>query len=160
LIEFLDAGGRVCICPITEANLGDGLPDVPSDAARRGRIALGTDSNSRIGMTEEMRWLEFGQRLRAQARGMLTDSEGDVAPVLLRCATECGAAALGVPAGALRPGLSADLALLDLTHPALDSVSERDMAAAWILGAPDDVVCATAVAGQWRARLHPPHRGE
>jgi formimidoylglutamate deiminase len=152
LAAFMKGGGRVCICPTTEANLGDGLPAVPAGAAQRGAICLGTDSNARIGMTEEMRWLELGQRLRTLGRGVLADERGEVAAVLMRCATEAGAAALGVPAGSIAPGLAADFALLDLTHPAMASVDEADLEAAWIFGAPDEVVCATAVLGKWRPR--------
>jgi len=68
MARFLAAGGGVCVCPLTEANLGDGLPALDLVHAAGG-LSLGTDSNARIGFLEEMRWLEYGQRLRLGQRG-------------------------------------------------------------------------------------------
>ena len=62
MAEFLARGGRVCVCPLTEANLGDGIPDLSAPHTAGGRLSLGTDSNARISAIEEMRWLEYGQR--------------------------------------------------------------------------------------------------
>ena len=76
---FLSRGGRVCVCPLTEANLGDGIPDLSAPHAIGGRLSLGTDSNARISAIEEMRWLEYGQRLRGELRGALMDPQGGVA---------------------------------------------------------------------------------
>src|SRR5579864_5343875 len=117
--RFLHAGGTVCVCPLTEANLGDGLADLTICHRWGGRISLGTDSNARISMLEEMRWLEYGQRLRAESRGLLRDSAGEVATSLLRAATVGGARALGLPCGEIAAGCWADLAAIDLDHPAL-----------------------------------------
>ncbi len=89
---LLARGWRVCICPVTEANLGDGLPDLSALHETGGRISLGTDSNARISMLEEMRWLEYGQRLRREVRGALTDVDGGVAATVLAAATSGGAA--------------------------------------------------------------------
>ncbi|MGH7656766.1 MAG: amidohydrolase family protein, partial [Gemmatimonadales bacterium] len=69
--RFLDAGGRVCLCPLTEAGLGDGIADLPSMLRVPGALSLGTDSNARISMLEEMRLLEFGQRLSRETRGVV-----------------------------------------------------------------------------------------
>ncbi len=87
--RFLEAGGTVCVCPLTEANLGDGLPDLALPYRRRDRLnwlSIGTDSNARISLLEEMRWLEYGQRLRGESRGILRDGGGAVAANLLRAA--------------------------------------------------------------------------
>ena len=65
---FLDAGGRICLCPLTEANLGDGIASL--DGVPFDRICLGSDSNARIDMVEEMRWMEYAQRLRGERRGV------------------------------------------------------------------------------------------
>ena len=59
LVPFLALGGNVCVCPLTEANLADGVCDLPSMRSSGGTIALGTDSNARISMLEETRWLEY-----------------------------------------------------------------------------------------------------
>jgi formimidoylglutamate deiminase len=150
--RFLDAGGAACICPLTEANLGDGLPNLEPPARRGDRLSLGTDSNARISLCEEMRWLEYGQRLRAESRGMLRDAAGDVAPTLLRAATLGGARALGLPCGDLAPGCWADLVAIDLAHPALAGWEPATLLPTLLFGAGDDAIAATAVGGDWKHR--------
>ena len=93
LATYLGRGGRVCVCPLTEANLGDGIPGL---AHPEGSVSLGSDSNARISMLEEARWLEYAQRLRTESRGVLADAAGGVAPVLLDAMTASGADALAV----------------------------------------------------------------
>ena len=65
------SGAVAGLCPITEANLGDGIFEAPRFAAAGGRFAVGTDSNVRIALNEELRTLEYGQRLREQKRNRL-----------------------------------------------------------------------------------------
>src|SRR4029078_6697977 len=112
--RFLGAGGTVCLCPLTEGNLGDGIPQLAQVHAMGGRLATGTHSNQRLSMLEEMRWLEYGQRLRGELRGALPDARGDVAPTLLAGATAGGADALGVPTGRIAAGQWADFVAIDL----------------------------------------------
>ena len=59
MTRFLDAGGNVCLCPLTEGNLGDGIPQLDRAHAAGGRLAIGTDSNNRLAMLEEMRWMDL-----------------------------------------------------------------------------------------------------
>ena len=134
MAEYRAAGGRVNICPLTEANLGDGIP--------RGwfPVSLGSDSNARISMLEEMRWLEYGQRLRRGERGSFRDGDGAVAPGLLRCATKEGADALGIPAGRIEVGAHADFVEIDLEHPALSGWTDETLAASLVFGCPDSVI--------------------
>ncbi|MCG3126775.1 MAG: 8-oxoguanine deaminase [Phycisphaerae bacterium] len=114
--RFLAEGGRVCVCPLTEGNLGDGIADLDTILARAGgAVCIGTDSNVRIDLLEELRWLEFVQRLRRRRRGATAPPDGRLARQLLRCATENGAAALAVATGALRAGLAADMITVDLS---------------------------------------------
>ncbi len=165
-------GGNACVCPLTEANLGDGIPGLAPLLARASRVAtpsdpgpatplcLGTDSNARISMVEEMRWLEYGQRLVGEARGRITDHEGDAARALLSIATEGGARALGIAAGEIVPGRWADFAVLDLDAPELADGEAASLLAAWIFGGGNESVAGTFVAGLWRERggVHrPPH---
>ncbi|HEY7213329.1 MAG TPA: amidohydrolase family protein, partial [Thermoanaerobaculia bacterium] len=89
--RFLAAGGIVCLCPLTEGNLGDGIASVPRARPTSGAFCLGSDSNARISPIEEMRWLEYAQRLATESRGLLRDQEGSVARVLLDAATAGGA---------------------------------------------------------------------
>ncbi|MBX3372310.1 MAG: formimidoylglutamate deiminase [Phycisphaeraceae bacterium] len=154
LATFVQSGGIVCLCPLTEANLADGVADVPrmlehapAGAAGGGSIAIGTDSNARLSMLEEMRWLELAQRLRLERRAIVTDSSGRVGARLLRCATEGGAASLGLDAGAIRAGARADFAIIDLDHPMLEGSTALTLPDALVLGGGDGVVRETWVAG-------------
>ena len=148
------AGGRICLCPLTEANLGDGLAAVEVARDSGAGLCLGTDSNARISMLEEARWLEYGQRLRGERRGVLRSSRGDIARPLLSAATEGGAAALGLEGriGRLAPGAWADLVAIDLRSPSLEGWSANTLLATLLLGCGDDVIAATAVGGRWRPR--------
>ncbi|MFZ5623735.1 MAG: formimidoylglutamate deiminase [Gemmatimonadota bacterium] len=149
--RFLQSGGTVCVCPLTEGNLGDGLPDLTAVHAAGGRLSLGTDSNARISMLEDMRWLEYGQRLRHQARGLLADAEGQVARTLLHAATAGGARALGVDTGCMAPGRWADFVGVDLGHPALAGVGGEELLDALVFGADNAGIAGTFVGGRWRA---------
>jgi formimidoylglutamate deiminase len=150
---FIAAGGRICLCPLTEANLGDGIAGL--DGVALDRLCLGTDSNARIDLVEEMRWLEYAQRLRREKRGTLTDSEGHVARNLLAAATSGGAAALGIEAGAIRQGLWADFAVVDLNTLELAGATSDTLAEALIFGADSGVVTSTCVAGIWQHHRFP-----
>ncbi|WP_235303461.1 formimidoylglutamate deiminase [Sphingopyxis sp. MWB1] len=116
----LAASGAVAgLCPITEANLGDGLFPAPAFLAAGGRFGIGSDSNVLIDMSEELRWLEYGQRLFARGRNMLAPDAGrSTGQVLFEGALAGGAQALGVAAG-LSVGHAADMISLDPDHPSL-----------------------------------------
>jgi len=150
LRSFVERGGRVCVCPLTEANLGDGIPDLSS--VPRDRICLGTDSNARISMLEELRWLEYGQRLAGTTRGVLADRQGTLGSALLAIGTEGGADALGVAAGRIAPGAWADFAAVDLGTAALAGWTEATLADAIVAGADNEIVVAVAVGGRWLRR--------
>lgn len=146
LAFFLNSGANLCLCPLTEANLGDGTPAlgrVPRDG-----LCLGTDSNARISMLEEMRWAEYAQRLAREERGCLVDGEGAVARRLLAAATVGGARALGVRAGALEVGAWADLVAWDLAAPALAGWTPETLLESLILGGDERARVATWVGGR------------
>ena len=147
--RFLAGGGTVCICPLTEANLGDGIADVPFLHESGGAVCLGSDSNARISPLEEMRWLEYAQRLSTQSRGVLRDEEGQVARTLLRAATAAGAQALGVDAGRIAPGVWADLVAIDLTAPTLAGWEPETLLESLVFGAAEEAIAATCVGGEW-----------
>jgi formimidoylglutamate deiminase len=149
--RFLAAGGVACLCPLTEGNLGDGIPCLERAHSAGGRTALGTDSNNRLAMLEEMRWLEYGQRLRKELRGALADSDGSVAPILLGAATTGGARALGLQVGRIAVGCFADLVAIDLRAPSLAEVSAERLLDALVFGAGNEVIAGTYVGGRWRA---------
>jgi formimidoylglutamate deiminase len=150
MARFLAAGGIACLCPLTEGNLGDGIPGLARAHAAGGRLALGTDSNNRLDMLEEMRWLEYGQRLRHELRGALPDTGGTVAPTLLDAATSGGARALGLSAGLITPGCWADLVAVELGAPALAEVAAENLLEALVFGAGNEAIAGTYVGGRWR----------
>lgn len=150
MAAFGAAGGSVCICPTTEANLGDGTPDLPGILASGAGLCLGTDSNARISMLEEARWLELAQRLAREQRGIALDGFGRVAPTLLQAATTGGAKALALDTGTIRPGAHADFCLIDLAHPELEGCQEDTLLESIFLGASDRIITGTAVAGRWQ----------
>ena len=149
MAQFVDAGGTVCVCPLTEGSLGDGIPALPADHDIDARVTLGTDANARICMTEEMRWLEYGQRLANRTRGVYTDSAGSTARALLHVATRSGAESLGVDAGRIAAGAWADLVGVDLSAPALRGCDDSTLLEAFVFGTGNEAIAATCVAGRW-----------
>lgn len=111
------SGAVVGLCPITEANLGDGIFPAYEYLAAGGRFGIGSDSNVRIDATEELRLVEYGQRLQRRERNVLA-AGGATGAMLYTSAVRGGAQALGVPAG-LVIGAPADFVTLDLDHPSL-----------------------------------------
>ncbi|HEX5313574.1 MAG TPA: formimidoylglutamate deiminase [Gammaproteobacteria bacterium] len=122
LAALAATGATVVICPLTEASLGDGIFPGAAFLDAGGRIAVGSDANSRIDAVEELRWLEYGQRLASRARARLADASGLGAPLWSRLAAG-GAAALALPLGAIAPGRMADLVVLD---PGFESLLGHD----------------------------------
>ncbi|HTE37773.1 MAG TPA: formimidoylglutamate deiminase [Reyranella sp.] len=107
----------VGLCPITEANLGDGLFDVPDLLAQGGRFGVGSDSNVRISAADELRTLEYGQRLIHRQRNVLGDASRSTGRRLFDAALAGGAQAVGSEATgdivALDTGNFRDDAVLD-----------------------------------------------
>jgi len=113
-------GATVCVSISTEANLGDGLFDSHRFLGSQGRLCVGSDSQITVDPSEELRWLEYQQRLRRKRRGVLaTSDEPHVGTRLWREAAIHGAAAIGQPTGALAPGRRADWLVLDMGHPTM-----------------------------------------
>ncbi|MEL6234226.1 MAG: formimidoylglutamate deiminase [Pseudomonadota bacterium] len=108
----LAASGAVAgLCPVTEANLGDGVFPAAAFLAAGGRLGMGSDSNICIDVGGELRLLEYGQRLTRQARAVLA-RDGSVGQALWAAACRGGAQAAGRRAGAIAQGMQADLLTL------------------------------------------------
>ena len=120
-----DAGARVCVCPTTEANLGDGFAPVQELCERGVGICIGSDSNVRIDPLEELRELEGMARRRAGRRNVVSVSS------LLCFGADEGAAALGLERW---PDVE-----VDLEHPSLAGVEPEDVHAALIFGSSAEV---------------------
>lgn len=146
----LAATGAVAgLCPITEANLGDGIFDGVRWQAARGRWGVGSDSNVRISLIEELRTLEYSQRLRDRGRAMLAREGQSTGRVLIASAAEGGAQAAGRGAGHIAPGLWADLLALDLGGVDLEGRAGDAILDAWIFADGTG-----AVADVWSAGRH------
>ena len=151
---FARTGAVAGLCPITEANLGDGTFPAQGYLAQGGRFALGTDSNILIDAAGELRALEYSQRLAARSRNLLAPREGaSVGASLFAGALAGGAQALGVKAlgaapGGLRVGAMADIVALDAEHPSLAERRGDDLLDAWIFAAGREAVSSVWGAGE------------
>lgn len=122
--EALARTGAVAgLCPLTEASLGDGIFDGVRWMAAGGAISIGSDSNIRISLAEELRQLDTSQRLRDHSRAALATADLSTGRRLIEAAAKGGAQAAGRGQGVIAPGEWADLLALDLTHPDLDGLS-------------------------------------
>jgi len=119
IVALSATGAVVCLCPSTEANLGDGLFPLQRWLAHEGRIAIGSDSHISINPFEELRWLEYGQRLVAQARNISAIRRTHTGRSLFEDTLQGGAQACGIGSGVLKTGAHADLITLDDQSPML-----------------------------------------
>jgi formiminoglutamate deiminase len=128
------------LCPITEANLGDGLFPMQAFARAGGRFGVGSDSNVLIDAAEELRLLEYGQRLHLRGRNVLAPGDGQSTGRWLYEQSLNGAAqALGVTSG-LQVGAPADLVELDPDHPALIARDGDALLDSWVFAARNGAV--------------------
>jgi formimidoylglutamate deiminase len=153
------SGAGVVICPGTEANLGDGFCDLPGWLASTTPLSLGTDSHVTRSALEELRWLEYGQRLRLQRRNVAADAavppaaEPSTAARLFERVLAGGSAAAGLGRAGLRVGARADLLVLNDNDAALVGVPASHRLDALVFAAPTQPFAQTWVAGR---RVSPP----
>ena len=126
-------GAAVVVCPTTEANLGDGVFGAREWLELDGRFSVGSDSQVSTSPADELRLLEYAQRLLTESRLVLLPSGGgSVGRFLLDGALAGGARSLGQRCGTLGEGARADVVVLDAEHPALVARSDDDLLDAWI----------------------------
>ena len=151
--KALAASGAVAgLCPITEANLGDGPFNGRLYLEARGAFGIGSDSNVRISLTEELRTLEYSQRLRDRSRNILAAGSPSVGETLYLGAAVGGAKALGRHCGAIETGLLADLVAIDSEGPALCALGDARLLDGLCFAAADDVVTDLWSAGRHAVR--------
>jgi formiminoglutamate deiminase len=146
------SGAVAGLCPITEANLGDGPFNGPGWLAAGGAFGIGSDSNVRISLTEELRTLEYSQRLRDIARNVMVAKEGSVGQCLYVGAALGGAQALGRKSGQIAVGNLADLTAIDLSHPTLCALAPDQVLDGLAFAAPDAVVTDLWSAGRHQVK--------
>lgn len=157
----LAASGAVAgLCPTTEANLGDGVFPATDYLAANGAFGIGSDSHISVSPVEELRWLEYGQRLIQRRRNLL--SGGAAAPsvgaLLYRGALTGGAQALARPIGRLAAGARADLLVLDDDSPALYGREGDMLLDAAIFAGNTNPVRHVMAGGSWVVRDGRHHR--
>ncbi len=136
LARMAKANATVGLCPITEANLGDGLFDVPTFLAGDGRFGIGSDSLIRISAADELRTLEYGQRLTQRRRNVLGEAARSTGRRLFEAALAGGACATdNMSVGGIRPGKRADFVVLDRDHPAFIAAQDDAVLDAWLFAA-------------------------
>ncbi|AGI26451.1 N-formimino-L-glutamate deiminase [Pseudomonas sp. ATCC 13867] len=147
------SGSVAGLCLTTEANLGDGIFPAVDYLAQGGRFGIGSDSHVSLSVVEELRWLEYGQRLRDQRRNRLYGANQPmVGRTLFDGALAGGAQALGQPTGELAVGKRADLLVLDGGDPYLQTARGDAILNRWLFAGGDRQVRDVMVAGQWRVR--------
>jgi formimidoylglutamate deiminase len=126
------SGATVAICPSTEGNLGDGLFPLRAFLAAGGRYGVGSDSHVTVSPVEELRWLEYGQRLVEQKRSRALLGPGSTGEAMLRAVAASAATATGQAVGTLGEGRAVDALVLDGDAPALAGASADDAIDRWV----------------------------
>ena len=146
------SGAVAGLCPITESNLGDGPFNGPHWIAAGGAFGVGSDSNVRISLTEELRTLEYSQRLRDVSRNVLVREQGSVGAFLYAQAARGGAQAIGRDAGEIAVGKLADLVAIDSTHVSLCGLKPDQLLDGLCFASSDAVVTDVWSAGRHQVR--------
>jgi formimidoylglutamate deiminase len=129
------------LCPITEANLGDGTFNAPEFVELNGIFGVGSDSNVLISLSDELRQLEYSQRLALRARNVVAPrGTASTGRALFDCALRGGSQALGVAKSGLAEGAFADIVSLDAGSVALAGRTDDAILDSWIFGAGRAVV--------------------
>lgn len=144
------SGAVVCLCPSTEANLGDGLFPLQRYLELGGQIAIGSDSHVTINPYEELRWLEYGQRLISQSRNVAAVRRPQTGRSLFELALAGGALASGSVVGQISPGAAADLVVLDDDSPMLAGHTTRSLIDALVFSGFTLPIDRVMVNGQWQ----------
>jgi formimidoylglutamate deiminase len=150
-IQGLARSGAVAgLCPSTEGNLGDGVFPLLAYREAGGRYGIGGDSHVSRNPAEELRLLEYLQRVSVRKRNLVTTDElASVGTTLWLEAAAGGAQAVGRRMGALAPGMRADLVVLDGEHPDLAGRGGDAAANALVFSGSDDLVRDVMVGGHW-----------
>jgi formimidoylglutamate deiminase len=150
ITALAQSGAVAVLCPSTEANLGDGLFPLHAYLAAGGRIAIGSDSHISINPFEELRWLEYGQRLASLSRNIVSLRDSHVGSELFARALEGGALAAGQERVGIREGAPADFVALADDDPMLAGHDDESRLDALVFSGYPLPVERVMVAGQWR----------
>ena len=146
--KMAKSGAVAGLCPVTEANLGDGPFNGPGYLEAGGAFGVGSDSNVLVSLTEELRTLEYSQRLRDVARNGMVVGEGSVGDTIYTGAAKGGAQALGRGAGEIAVGELADVVAIDSAAPSMCALRQDQILDGLVFAAKDDVVTDVWSAGR------------
>ena len=138
--DLARSGAVAGLCPVTEANLGDGIFNAAAYIRDGGRYGVGADSNVSIGVAAELRQLEYAQRLRERARNVCSVEESSCGRTMLEAVWAGGAQALARNSGKLAPGAAADLLTFRADHPTLAGKVDDQILDAWIFSVGNPLV--------------------
>lgn len=150
-IDQIAASGAVAgLCPTTEANLGDGLFPFRDFVAQGGSFGIGSDSHVSVSPVEELRWLEYGQRMVLRRRNIATiGGNPSIGGSLWRAALAGGARALGMAVGAIAESHRADLLVLDHDHVLLEGRDGDDILDSLVFAGNRPLVKRVLAGGRW-----------
>lgn len=146
-LRMCRTGAVAGLCPITEANLGDGVFNARTFMRHGGRYGIGSDSNVQIGISDELRMLEYSQRLFHRARNVMAAEGRSTGRALYQSAGIGGAVALGTHPGGLSVGAPADFVTLNRDTTALAHRKGDDLLDTWIFAGGPSLVDCVWVAG-------------
>ena len=149
IVALANSGAVAVLCPSTEANLGDGLFPLHRYLAAGGRIAIGSDSHISINPFEELRWLEYGQRLVSQSRNVASLRESHVGSELFSRVREGGALSCGQSVAGLESGAPADIVVLNDDDPMLAGHNDDSRLDALVFSGYPLPVERVMVDGEW-----------
>jgi formimidoylglutamate deiminase len=151
-VRLARSGAVVGLCPITESSLGDGIFNAETFLGSGGTVGIGSDSNIRIALSEELRTLEYSQRLLHRRRAILARVDASTGRVLFGQAAAGGAQAAGRASGSIAPGAWADLLALDAGHIDLDGRRGDDLLDSFVFAGDDRMVTDVWSAGRRMVR--------
>ena len=158
--QLAASGAVVCVCPSTEANLGDGLFPLAEYLGHGGRLAIGSDSHITINPFEELRWLEYGQRLATQTRNVTAFRTAHVGRELFERAVEGGARASGQAVAGICRGAPADLVALYDDDPMLTGHGDESRLDALVFSGYRLPIEGVMVHGEWQVADGEHRRGD
>ncbi len=147
------SGATVAICPTTEANLGDGLFPLRDYLDADGAWGIGSDSQISVSPVEELRWLEYGQRLATRQRNIVLEQDradvtsASVGETLLRGCSASAGQATGHAIGRIDPDACADWIVLDVDAPQFAGMQAADVVDRWIFSGNRNLVRDVVVGG-------------
>lgn len=142
--RIAQSGATVCLCPSTEANLGDGLFPLPEYLAAQGSFSIGSDSHISVSPVEELRWLEYGQRLFARRRNVAVDATQKSVGCFLHAQVLAG----GTRSVGAKLAASGSSLVLDRAHPLLAARTGDQLLDSWIFSGNVPLVREVLVRGR------------